>query len=62
MSETADRVSRLERAHEAKEENRTPRRRGRWELPGDQWQLGAVSFSHEDALAELDAEKGGSSA
>jgi hypothetical protein len=48
-------VSRLEHLQEADERVRKPDRPWWWELPDDEWHLGAVGFSHEDALAELDA-------
>jgi hypothetical protein len=47
-------VSRLERL-----EGQQARKLGQpwwWELPEDQWHLGAVGLTHEEALALLDAE------
>ena len=59
MSRSAARVSRLEHAQEEhaqeEEQARKPGRPGWWELPEDRWHLGTVGFSHEEALAELDA-------
>ena len=50
------RIARLE--HQG-EQGREPGQPWWWELPEDRWHLGAVGLSHEDALAELDAEEDG---
>ena len=49
----AARVGRLE-----EQQARKPGQRWWWELPEDQWHLGAVCLSHEEALDLLDAEPG----
>ncbi len=47
-------VSRLERLEE--QQARKPGQPWWWELPEDQWHLGAVGLTHEEALPLLDAE------
>ncbi len=47
-------VSRLERLEE--QQARKPGQPWWWELPEDQWHLGAVGLTHEEALALLDAD------
>ncbi len=47
-------VSRLERLEE--QQARKPGQLWWWELPEDQWHLGAVGLTHEQALALLDAD------
>jgi hypothetical protein len=47
-------VSRLERLEE--QQARKPGQPWWWELPEDQWHLGAVGLTHEQALALLDAD------
>ena len=54
MNRIAARVSRLE-DYRGAEQARKPGQPWWWELPEDQWHVGAVGLSHEDALAELDA-------
>ena len=53
MSTLHRRVIRLEQLQS--EQARKPGQPWWWELQEDQWQLGAVGLSHEEALAELDA-------
>ncbi len=47
-------VSRLERLEE--QQARKPGQPWWWDLPEDQWHLGAVGLTHEQALALLDAD------
>jgi hypothetical protein len=49
----AARVGRLE-----EQQARKPGQRWWWELPEDQWRLGAIGLTHEEALGLLDAEPG----
>ena len=53
MSTLHRRMIRLEQLQS--EQARKPGQPWWWELPEDQWHLGAVGLSHEEALAELDA-------
>ncbi len=48
------RIARLE--HLQGEQGREPGQPWWWELPEDQWHLGAIGISHEDAIALPDAE------
>ncbi len=50
------RVSRLESLQG--EQAREPGQPFWWELPEDQWRLGAVALGHEEALDLLNAEDG----
>lgn len=47
-------VCRVERLEQ--QQARRPGQHWWWELPEDQWHLGAVGLSHEEALDLLDAE------
>ena len=53
MNRIAARVSRLE--HLQEEQACKPGQPWWWELPDDQWHLGAVGLSPEAALAEFEA-------
>ncbi len=54
MNRLAERVSRLEDLQG--QQARKPDQPFWWELPEEQWHLGAVGLSHEEASALLDAE------
>ena len=54
MNRIAARISRLE--HLLERHAREPGQLWWWELPDDQWHLGAIGLTHEEALALLDTE------